>query len=670
MSNKLPFRWIDGTLYIRMDVLVELGIRQITIRKGYINNRDGWQKIDDPEDRRSVLIAYEPMWQQYKDLVVAKYGDPKAYLAVTQRITSAPPVQLVEFYGSQLLHRCDAERTETAVGYALVAMVIERCATIGAKDCKQLGFDGKEALLEAVLRVMQQERERFPVKIGSLQVLRRHLTAYTKALKNSQEAAYMSLLAEGKKAGNKNAAKLGDEEVRFLIALMGHQQKPQYSVVCRLYNEKAMNMGWADISERTLRRYLEQPNIKQMWWLPRHGSEAQYQKYDPSAKRKKASRKNALWVMDGTPLDLYYQHTTEQYNEKTGKWDSKTSYYNRLYLYMVIDAASWAIVGYVLCETENHTAVVGALRNAVRKMQVLPKQIQRDRGSAGEMVEGLIKKLALYDIPSAPYNPKSKVVEAVFGHFQQEVLRYNDNWAGQNIRAKKLDSRFNPDELGKLKKDLPTRSELEKSVAVMIEVWNNYATEERKAPNEMLAGLEQAGRSYELDTFIDLFWVLTPKTYKYHQSGITITINKQEYSFATYEPELYMQLVHQQFQLKYDPEDMDYVYLYQNDKPVLDSDGQHVILEKAHRLPMAIDDYQEGDGDKIGAVKKLKKAVKEQAESNLEQVRKWQQEEGLKLGVKNVHKAAFNAAESAIKRSLIADEDNNSYKWYDDPYGN
>ena len=668
MANKTPIRWIEGTLYIRMDALVEMGISFDTIKMGYDRNTHHWQKINDPEDRRSVLIAYEPMKEQYKDLVRAEYGEPAAYMAVVQHISHHPPSDIVRFYANQLLHRSESERTSVAIGYAVVAMVLERCNQLKPSACKLLGFKNKAALLDAVLIVLRQEKQRLPVKIGSLQVLRRKMSAYKKASKKGQENALMSIMVEGKKAKNSNAAKMGQEQLQYLVALMGHWQKPSISVVCRLFHEEARKRDWAFVSQRTIRRYLEKPTIKQQWFLARHGKDANYQAFDPSAKRYAPSRSHALWVMDGTPLDLYYQERTERYDEQLGKWVSKTTYYNRAYLYLIIDATSWAILGYVIDDTENHTAVVGALRNAVKNTGLLPKQIQRDGGSAGEKVKSILDKMAKYNIPSVPYSPKSKVIEAIIGHFQQEVLRYNDNWAGQNITAKGLDSRFNPDELAKNKKNFPSKAEMLDDVALMIETWNQRATKGRKAPRTILQQKQSAGRNYDVWEFMELFWVLSKKAYKYHQSGITITINKQEHTFATYQADLYIRLVHQKFQIKYDPQDMDYIYLYQNDKPVLNENGQHIILEKAHILPMAVDDYQEGDGAKIKEVVRLKKAVKEQAEQHFERIRTIQAEEGIKLGVRNVHKDAYNAAELALKRQRILDEDEVSY--YDDPYAN
>lgn len=665
-SNQILF--LNGLLYIRIEALISIGISFHTIEDGYRKNASCWQKINDPQDRRCVLIAYEPMKEYYKDMVCTAFGNPADYVAITKRLSTTPAIQDVEYFFKRLEYRTDYERSTVATGYALIAKVIEQCTKFKPKDCRKLGFAGKNELLETVVRVLQQHRDRLPIKIGSVQILRRKITAYKKGLKIDYDSALLSLLMEKKKKGNKNPSKIKNEQQQqYLIGLMGNPRKASYTVICTLYNREALKREWKTASKRTLMRFLERPENKAKWYQARHGSSANYQKYDPSAIRKRATRKNALWVIDGTPLDLYYTKEESRYNEVTGKWSIKKSHYNRAYLFIVIDAATWEIIGYVLCDSENHVAVVGSLRNAVRNTQVLPAQIQRDRGSSGEKVQTLIQKLALYDVPSAPYNPKSKVIEAVFGHFQQEVLRYNDNWAGQNITAKKLNSHFNPDELAKNKKTFPDREALEKQVQTLIGVWNNYSTKGRKAPKALSTSLKDAGRTYDIETFMNLFWVLTKKEYKYQSKGITITINKEEYHFATYDSELYLDLLHQKFQIKYDPEDMDYIYLYKDDKPYLDSAGQSIIIEKAHLLPMAIDDYKEGDGAKIQQVKELKKAVKETSDKDLEQIRAWQAETGLVLGVKNVHKDAFNEAENSLKRSHIVDE-NEDYSLYDNPY--
>jgi len=285
-------------------------------------------------------------------------------------------------------------------------------------------------------------------------------------------------------------------------------------------------------------------------------------------------------------------------------------------------------------------------------------KIMYDQSSANKKINSVLKELARYNTPNKPYRPKPKTLEPLFGHFQQTMLRYNDNWGGQNITAKKLNSRVNPQALSKAMKDLPNREELEAKIELMVETWNELGTPKREKPNYLFESTKSKGKPIDWATFTNLFFVVTEKPYKYkNDGGICITILKQKYHFQTWDQDLHFNvLVNQKFQIAYDPDTMDYIYLYKDNKPVLDKQGEPILIPKLDPLKQAIGDYEDGSGQRVqeyiqtqirGTVK-LQDLAKETEERVAEQ--------GIVLTPEYVHKEAYNRAEENLKRKQAVDE--------------
>jgi hypothetical protein len=363
-------------------------------------------------------------------------------------------------------------------------------------------------------------------------------------------------------------------------------------------------------------------------------------------------------MMDGTPVDLYYKSRKRKYNDAKQDYEWAETKWNRLNIFCIMDAHSWKIIGYYLSDRENHVAVIEGLRDAVRNTMELPLQIMYDQSSSNKYVNSILKELAKYNTANKPYRPRPKTLEPLFGHFQQKMLRYNDNWGGQNITAKKLNSRVNPQALNKAMKSLPTREELIKDIQLMVATWNELATPKREKPNYLFSAKKSKGKAIDWMTFSNLFFVITDKAYKYQTNGIEVTIAKQTYNFQTYDQDLHLNvLVNQKFQIAYDPDTMDYIYLYKDNKPVLDENGQPLLIPKLDLLPQAIGDYKK---DVSG--KKVREYISAQIEGT-ERLEQWADEteaiaaeHEIKLTPEFVYKGAYNRAEENVKRQQAMDE--------------
>jgi predicted transcriptional regulator len=79
--KKLVMKIIDNRLYIEFTEMVECGVSSNYISKAKSDGVKCWKFIEDPEDRRKVLIDYEDLRDQYKEKVQKRFGSPYDYIA-------------------------------------------------------------------------------------------------------------------------------------------------------------------------------------------------------------------------------------------------------------------------------------------------------------------------------------------------------------------------------------------------------------------------------------------------------------------------------------------------------------------------------------------------------------------------------------------------------------
>lgn len=655
---------IGDTLYLDFEELTRAGIKSKTIEMGVYRNSRFWKSVNDPEDRRRVLIEWDAMRQQYKDKVVAWLGcEPHTWLQRQQdksviheqqlaRLSLKSLVQPRSEHYELLIRSMDKD--EAMKRTRALAWLVLLVSVRGKSDAQELGFDNKEAFLDAALEQLVKEQREGLVKFTQRTPIthKRTLRDWMKRYKD-QGAACLKNAWEG----NRNASKLEDEQIKFIMTLAADPHKPPLPMVAYLYNREAAKRGWQQVTYVTVRNWLLKPELKRIWEMGRHGEESWYQQYDLTILREAPSAPDVMWVGDGTPLDLYYKRVVKKWDEKNQRWTERTSYYNRLDVFLVIDAFSWRILGWSLVEHENALSVRQALKMAVQENLRLPRQFQHDGGSGIEAQQWLIEQLEIYNTKTRPYSPKAKVIETIIGNIQSNVLRYFDNWSGMNITAKKEDSRFNPDFLKQVKDEIPDYEGLIAQWRQVVDIWNNKATKLRKAPNAKYFSTQTAGKEVDALAFISMFWEKRRDTCLYKQDGITIQIDGQRHHFQVLDADFYKQHIRDRFEVVYDRDCLDYVYLYQDGKPVLDEQGEPVIATAAELVPMAVHDMEEGDRERLNRLLEIKDQVKKDTLEEVAELRAYAAEENIKLGARYVFKDELNTAENAFKRSRLDDVD-------------
>ena len=594
--------------------------------------------------------------------------------------------QTLGYYGKR---DANEKRAEAAAKYYFTLLLCERA---DKNFYQKLGFANKEEFQQGVVDMLKIDK--VPNAAGGTQMLRKRLRELADSC--NQEERWQVCLS--RQTGNQNASRMKTEEnkeviqaliVKYTIPSQFRQAYNQF--VAQRYQlgdaafTKKNGKGIGEpafISESTARNYLAQFRPETLQAL--HG-QAEYNKLMKfKALRTAPSQCGKLWVMDGTPIDIRCRKMIAKTDTKTGLITRREDSWYKLYLYAVVDAANWEIVGYALGETENHELVYQAISSAPKKYNNKPQQIMYDNGGANLMLTNFIEKIAKYNTPSQPFNPQSKVIEPLFRSSKDRFERHIKGWTGLGIRSKKTNSRANPDEVITEGKALYTDTELTAIIAQQIERWNTdpaLLSEDSKweAPILKRDRIGDVGVSMGLDEYFELCNILLPKSYKYTagDKGILITRQKNEISynidFERWKSEsiaLSQELMRgdRLYQVKIDLDMPNYIWLYKNNKPVV-FNGKEVSLRDQREITgfsQAISEWSGEDAQKaqrIGEMQKASdKAGKQSVERNKEIAKKYEADFS-NLDWRNNSKDDINEAENELLKQLYGyDEDEKPIK--------
>lgn len=366
------------------------------------------------------------------------------------------------------------------------------------------------------------------------------------------------------KLGNTNTVKITDEAGVWLI-VKKRQRVPMVLTnkqIWEEYNRIAPKYGWAELKEpSTVAQFLNRPEVKQRWYDAVHGELKAYQKFGYKFKTALPEFRDALWYGDGTKLNLYYKH-----------WDGKKWIMKTTQVYEVMDAYSEVLLGYHISDSENYTAQYNAYRMAVERAQSKPYEIVVDNQGGHKKLgnAGFLNRICRVQRNTKPYRASAKSIEAVFGRFQAQELHKDWRFTGQNITAKKDESRANMEFVLSNVDNLYTLDELHKAYAEARERWNNG-----KHPATGMARIEMYNENVNTETqkldrldMIEMFWLMTARPATFTASGLEIQINNTKYTYDVYDgglPDFDFRKnnIGRKFYTQYDPNDLTRVRLYE-----------------------------------------------------------------------------------------------------------
>lgn len=659
-----------SVLFVSTDFLLQLDVSRETLRTAIANDSKCW--VGNLADG----YEYEPLMQRYKDRIryaliqesgiapekfeiyeyaarlriayeagiaqqqaAAKAERWKAVVVGFERWQSGNKLGAVAYR-----HYHEREGEERAEAYTRTYMLFRYAQTLDKLDAKKLGFDGLMELYEALAKVV--EVEKLPASFGNPTSLRLKLSGAKKI--ENPEYLYQWVIDQRLKGSRGNAKITLREQAQLLIGLLSQASKPSPMQVAIAYNKRAEAEGWGTLSETTVMRFY-QNNAAQIA-LARDGYATTRNQFDTQVFRRRPAKADMLWIMDGTPIDVAAKEIKYKYNPATGKYNKQERTF-RLYLFLVIDACTWEILGWHIGDVENHTAVAHALASAVRNTGVRPQQIQYDNGSAMRPLGGLLAKLARFNTPTAPYAPNSKAVEPFLKVWKHEKERFMQGWVGLGIRSKTESNRANSDHLYEIRNNLFTPDLLRGQVLASIKDWNEVRADRiGRIPRDIRAKVGSAGVPTDMGTAMVIFATLQTKEYKYNKFGVQLTIEGKKRTYAL-PPEtdnyahLHVQLIAgKTWQIMYDPTAPQWITLYKNGVPV-DFMGNPVLLMETEAMPMAIADYAAGDGKRVAQHQKNKEAVKELLEAFKKDAKEYQHKHNVGELLNPSGKDSYNDAE-------------------------
>lgn len=408
-----------------------------------------------------------------------------------------------------------------------------------------------QSVVETLAKV---DRLKFPHSLPENPLrLREKYNAYKKD-------GYLSLIHAG--YGNKNTEKINEAAKLWLLACWANMVDRVTSInhLFHLYNKEAESKGWKKLtSVQTIKNYLYSEGVKDLWWGYRYGELAAKEKFSLQHSTRMPSMRDSLWYSDGTKLNYFYQ---EDGQVKTCQ------------VYEVMDAFSEVLLGYHISKSEDFEAQYRAYKMAAEFSGHRPYQLGFDNQGGHKKLENaqFLTKLAHLSIRTMPYNGKSKTIESAFGRFQEQYLKRDWFFTGQNIQAKKQESKANMEFIMANKANLPTLDQVKATYKQRREEWNNaehHASGESKLKMYKESSNPKAPELNLLD-MVDLFWMLRQDPVTVSAFGITFTEKKVKHTYLVMDQGKPDQLwlrkhVDAKVWVKFDPEDYSMIYLYEKD---------------------------------------------------------------------------------------------------------
>lgn len=518
-----------------------------------------------------ALVAYESIPERFKKKIRALIGDPyKMIVNSTLKDMITEDNNVLNFFRDYVMDNGDHLPKDAQTKYcanaailnALHTIIVDRTAARKAINGKLAGAWTK--LAEAVEKLDKT------VFNHSLPPNHRRLQETYRKYKANDNSRYTRIGYESLIHGNwcnKNSEKINDEAKIWILSRwtsMVNRIATEKQLLNE-YNQLAASQGWKGLkSVDAIHNFLFEPEIKPLWWGSRYGELNAKEKFGYQQKTILPTMRDSLWYSDGTKLNYYYQTC-----DANGRFQMKTTS-----VYEVMDVYSECFIGYHISDTEDYRAQYSGYRMALQISGQKPYEIKYDNQGGHKKLEAgdFLSKLSHLSIRTKPYNGKSKTIEYAFGRFQQDILKKDWFFTGQNIQAKKQESKANMEFIMANKYNLPTLEEIKETYKKRRTEWNNALHPKTGKPRIEMYRESENPRAVKLELMdmVDMFWVLRQKPVKCSAWGIAFEERKVKYDFMVMLPNGLPDVrwlarnIDKKFRIKFDPEDFSMIYLYED----------------------------------------------------------------------------------------------------------
>lgn len=577
---------IEDKLFLEFSEMIEAGVSDNTVRSAKLRN--AWSFINDPSDKRKVLIEFEALRVNYKKLIQDRYGDPYDYVAKDPiRKLVKPDFKAEEFY---LQYRYDNDKVlpiEHRKKYTVAASWLNMLLAMNQDKKfikKELNLS-LEKFFNHIESIIETDKIDLP---GSYRRLRAKMDEY-------KERGYECLIDW--RFGNKIAAKIGkgeegfdpelaDKQKAFILKAASMHNNFDAMQITRAVNLVFEKQGWPTISHTTVYNLCKENAHLTM--AGRRGKREFNNKIAMQVTRRAPQFPLQYLTLDGWTVELLYQDAS--------------GFSNRLVVEVVLDAMNKYPLGYAIGARENVELIKDANRNAAKHIEDLfgakyqPRQLQSDHFGIKANTP-FYSAMAHLHTPAAVGNAKAKIIEPYFRYLNKTYCQTQPNWSGFNVDSKK-GNQPNREFLDKIKHTFPDRKGVEKQIHMIIARERQIKIEEYRAKWELLPHEERLVMRKQ-DALM-VYGQPTGHTNSITGQGLLPTINGTKYSYDSFDP-AFRAMAHLKWQVIYDETDLSSVL-------AISEDNKHqFVLEQKRELPMAVHDMVPEDHQYLSRVNHFKK---------------------------------------------------------------
>ncbi len=658
----------NNILCVQANWLVESNILTMS-NYSQLVSRGHLQKVTTGGNGRKALIKFDNMRTDIKNKVIDLVGNPYEKLTTITFVDYIEDdTKAIEFFQAYTLEDGKALPEKNITEYCINAAILNACNVIAnSKLAQRKALAGKrvnvwEKLADAIQNL---PKHTYPHSLPSNH--RRLKDKFKQYLNGSYE-----VLIHGGFL-NSNSEKINDDAKSFVLARWCDRVKKVTGYVQLLeeYNQEAVYNGWKVLkSEQSLINFLTDPKIEPLWYGYRFGELQAKEKYSFQFKTVMPSMRDSLWYSDGTKLNLYYQ-------DENGKMQT-------MQVYEVMDSFSEVFLGYHISKTEDYEAQYNAYKMAIKTAGHRPYQITYDNQGGHKKLESgnFLNKIAQLSVKTQPYNGKSKTIESAFGRFQTQILAKHWFFTGQNITAKKIGSKANMEFILANQSNLPTLKEVKEIYEKARQEWNSSSHYKTGKPRIDMYYESFNEKAPEITPFqmVDFFWIERTKPVTCTASGISFKEKGVQYDYVVYDKNRELNLVwhrknvDKKFVIKFDPDDMSLVFLYEK-TPL----GLRFVCE-AETKPVIHRGKQEQEDNEMEFIsgvikqnKELRIKVRDEAEENLAKHKMRAEDYGLRNpNIKGVEKQKrvkkektdIGAYQKEVSNVVLTNEDTSIYDQY------
>jgi len=419
-------KYVNNSLYLEWKEALDSGLSENTLKNAKLRKSPSWSFIDDPEDKRKVLIEFEKLKDDYKKKVVARFGNPYEFMAKKPiRDLIKWDEKAEEFY---LAYRYDEDKPlsiEHVKKYTSAASMLNmlKYITSDKKQLKKILNLSLDQFYTHVIEIIKTDKLDLPSSY-------RRLLA---TCKEYNETGYSALIDW--RFGNKLAAKIKDElSESVLLAMIEHPDQYDDVFIGMQYNRWAKEHNYKEIDEATVGVWRRKKEAEVT--MSRAGNSALKGKFLRQAKGFRPTAPLYLVESDDNHLDLLFEDPDDPQATK------------RYIAIVVTDSFNDYVLGYAyalageLKEGQSLDLVRAAYTNAMYYIRsitsswYLPHEIKTDRWGLKNL-QPFYESIGKY-FPTPVGSKNRGYIENFFGsHHWKRCMKINaNNYSGNNMTAK------------------------------------------------------------------------------------------------------------------------------------------------------------------------------------------------------------------------------------------